>query len=175
MTQEEIKTYITEHYPALSGLDFDKSASDKALEVPADKLIDLMSVLYGDSELKMDNLILLSAVDDFNGTKSTLEDGSTVMTGGTLSVYYHLESLSLRHKFNVVVHVPRETPDVPSVTFIWQGANFHEREGYDMIGINFTNHPNLIRILMPYDWEAGYPLRKDYKNPEFYQGMKVPY
>lgn len=97
------------------------------------------------------------------------------MKGGTLSVYYHLESLSLRHKFNVVVRVPRESPDVPSVTFIWGGANFNEREGYDMIGINFVNHPNLTRILMPYDWEAGYPLRKDYKNPEFYQGMKVPY
>ena len=68
----------------------------------------------------------------------------------------------------------RENPEVESVESVWKCADWHEREAYDMYGFKFLNHPDLIRILMPYDWE-GYPLRKDYKNPEFYQGMKVPY
>lgn len=131
--------------------------------------------LYNEPELLFDSLINLSGVDDFNSTKVKDENGNEVMRGGTLSVYYHLESTKLRHKILLKVSTDRENPEVSSVVEVWQGANWHEREAYDMFGIVFLNHPDLRRILMPYDWEAGYPLRKDYQNPEFYQGMKVPY
>ena len=125
-------------------------------------------------ELKFDSLMNLSGVDDANGEKSKDDDENEVITGGTLSVYYHLHSTSLKHKITVVVSAEREKPEVESVDSVWKCADWNEREAYDMYGIIFLNHPNLERILMPYDWE-GYPLRKDYKNPEFYQGMKVPY
>jgi NADH-quinone oxidoreductase subunit C len=92
-----------------------------------------------------------------------------------ISVYYHLESTSLKHKVILKVSTGREKPEIPSVVEIWKGADWHEREAYDLFGIIFLNHPDLRRILMPYDWEYGYPLRKDYENPEFYLGMKVPY
>jgi NADH-quinone oxidoreductase subunit C len=94
---------------------------------------------------------------------------------GLLSVYYHLESTKLKHKITLKVSTDRNNPEVPSVIEVWKGADWHEREAYDMFGIIFLNHPDLRRILMPYDWDAGFPLRKDYENPEFYQGMKVPY
>ncbi len=126
-------------------------------------------------ELLFDNIMNLSGVDDDNGEKKTAEDGSFTTTGGTLSVFYHLESTSLKHKVVLKVSVPRENPDLESVAEVWRCADWHEREAYDLVGFNFLNHPDLRRILMPYDWEAGHPLRKDYKNPEFYQGMKVPY
>jgi NADH-quinone oxidoreductase subunit C len=126
-------------------------------------------------ELLFDNLMNLSGVDDDNGEKKTAEDGTFSMAGGTLSVFYHLESTSLKHKVTIKVSVPRETPELESVAEVWRHADWHEREAYDLVGFNFLNHPDLRRILMPYDWDAGYPLRKDYKNPEFYQGMKVPY
>ena len=61
----------------------------------------------------------------------------------------------------MVVGVDGEPPAVPSVTGIWPGANWFEREAYDMFGIVFEGHPNLTRILMPDEWE-GHPLRKDY-------------
>jgi NADH-quinone oxidoreductase subunit C len=140
------------------------------------KTIDNISLFLRDDEnLLFDNLMNLSAVDDANGEKATDENGLQFIKGGTLSVYYHLESTKLNHKLTLKVSAPREYPQVNSVTGIWNCANWHEREAYDLIGIQFLNHPDLRRILMPYDWDAGYPLRKDYKNPEYYQGMKVPY
>jgi len=131
--------------------------------------------LRDNEELKFDSLMCLSGVDDANGTKLKDADGTDLITGGTLSVYYHLHSVSLKHKLTLKVSTSRENPQVESVENVWKCADWHEREAFDMYGIIFLNHPDLRRILMPYDWEAGYPLRKDYKNPEFYQGMKVPY
>ncbi|MGE5500204.1 MAG: NADH-quinone oxidoreductase subunit C [Syntrophothermus sp.] len=125
--------------------------------------------------LEFDTLMCLSGVDDANGEKTTEADGSITIKGGTLSVYYHLDSIALNQKVTLRVSVPRENPEVESVESIWKCADWHEREAFDMFGLVFLNHPNLERILMPYDWEAGYPLRKDYKNPEFYKGMRVPY
>lgn len=125
--------------------------------------------------LKFDSLMVLSGVDDANGEKVTEADGSVTIKGGTLSVYYHLESIQLAQKVTLKVSTPRENPEVESVESVWKAADWHEREAYDMFGIIFLHHPDLRRILMPYDWDAGYPLRKDYKNPEFYQGMKIPY
>ena len=93
---------------------------------------------------------------------------------GTLGVVYHLASMTHRHKITIKVEAPKDNAVVPSVDSIWQAANWHEREAFDLYGITFTGHPDLRRILLPEDWE-GHPLRKDYKVPEFYQGMKVPY
>lgn len=138
--------------------------------------IDKVSLFLRDEEsLLFDSLMNLSGVDDANGKSINDEQGGLKITGGTLSVYYHLESTKLQHKLCIKVSAPRENPDVSSVYEVWRHADWHEREAYDLLGINFINHPDLRRILMPYDWDAGYPLRKDYKNPEFYQGMKVPY
>ncbi len=130
--------------------------------------------LKDNDELKFDNLMNLSGVDDANGKSIPVGDGTTKIEGGTLSVYYHIESTKFRHKLTLKTSTPIENPEVASVEQIWKHANWQEREAYDLFGINFLNHSDLRRILMPYDWEYGYPLRKDYKNPEFYQGMKVP-
>lgn len=93
---------------------------------------------------------------------------------GKLGAVYHLTSMVHKHKIVLKAICTKENPHVQSVSDIWGTANWHEREAYDLIGIVFDGHPDLRRILLPYDWE-GYPLRKDYKVPEFYDGMKVPY
>ncbi len=59
------------------------------------------------------------------------------------------------------VHTDRDDPEVPSLSNLWKGMNWHERETYDLVGIKFKGHPDLRRILMPENWE-GYPLREDY-------------
>jgi NADH-quinone oxidoreductase subunit C len=137
-------------------------------------LINVISLfLMTHEDLLFDNLMILSGVDDANG-KTVLVDGLKTIEGGTLSVYYHLESTKLRHKIVLRVSAPRENPEVESVSLVWHSADWHEREAFDLFGIKFLNHPDLRRILMPDDWE-GHPLRKDYANPEFYLGIKVPY
>ena len=125
--------------------------------------------------LLFDSLMNLSGIDDANGESKNDESGALHIVGGTLSVYYHIESTKNLHRLCLKVSTQREHPEVASVYNVWRHADWQEREAYDLIGIKFLNHPDLRRILMPYDWEAGHPLRKDYKNPEFYQGMKVPY
>ena len=139
------------------------------------KIDEVCAFLHDDENLQFDSLMNLSGVDDANGEIKKDESGTDTIIGGTLSVFYHLDSTKLNHKVVLKVSTSRENPEVNSVECVWKCADWHEREAYDLIGIKFLNHPDLRRILMPYDWEAGHPLRKDYKNPEFYQGMKVPY
>lgn len=146
---------------------------EELISVSPLKVNHIAEFLSQNEDLLFDSLVLLSGTDDANGKKVNDEDGSFHYEGGTLSVYYHLESIKFRHKLTLKTTVPAEEPNVESVTSVWKAADWHEREAFDMLGIKFLNHPNLIRILMPYDWEDSYPLRKDYKNPEFYKGMKV--
>lgn len=76
-------------------------------------------------------------------------------------VNYHLLSMDRRDTLRLKVKLPSSDPVVHSVTPLWPGANWHERENFDLFGVRFEGHPDLRRILMPDDWE-GHPLRKDY-------------
>ena len=76
-------------------------------------------------------------------------------------VVYHLHSIERNLRLRLKCRVSESGPELDSVTSVWRGANWYEREVFDMFGIRFRNHPNLKRILMPEDWE-GSPLRKDY-------------
>jgi len=173
-TTEEIYNILKEKFPdSVTELIADKPV-EPFIEVSPLEIDKICTFLLENEELKFDSLMNLSGVDDANGEKEKDENGIETTKGGTFSVWYHLESIELKHKITLKVSTDRENPEVASVAEIWRCADWHEREAYDMYGIKFLNHPDLRRILMPYDWEAGYPLRKDYKNPEFYQGMKVP-
>jgi len=92
-------------------------------------------------------------------------------------VVYHLGSIPYKMQLTLKVSKPhhRESESLPefkSVATIYRTADWHEREAYDLLGIFFTGHPDLRRILLPDDWE-GFPLRKDYKAAEYYKGIKV--
>lgn len=86
-----------------------------------------------------------------------------------LEVVYDLSSLQHPNKVHLRVPVSRDHPVVRTVTNIWRGANWHERECFDLFGVRFDGHPDLRRILLPEDW-VGYPLRKDYADERL-----VPY
>lgn len=112
--------------------------------------------LHSDPSLKFDWLANLSGVDYAADQK--------------LCVVYDLWSFDLRHRFAVKVYCPRDKTEIASVADLWPAANWHEREAFDMFGINFTGHPDLRRILLTEDWE-GFPLRKDYQYPREYHGI----
>lgn len=92
--------------------------------------------------------------------------------GQPLVSFYHLLKVSDNadqpEEVRVKVYIPRDNPKVPSVYWIWKAADWQERESYDMYGIDYEGHPNLKRLLMPEDW-VGWPLRKDYISPDFYE------
>jgi NADH-quinone oxidoreductase subunit C len=78
-----------------------------------------------------------------------------------LEVVYFVINLETKREYAIKIRTDREQPSVPSATPVWTGANWPEREIYDLLGVEFPGHPDLRRILMPDDW-VGHPLRKDY-------------
>ena len=92
--------------------------------------------------------------------------------GADLVSFYHLikieDNCTQPIEVRLKVFLPRSNPTLPSVYWVWKGADWQERETFDMYGIVYEGHPGLKRILMPEDW-VGYPLRKDYVSPDFYE------
>ena len=76
-------------------------------------------------------------------------------------IVYHLHSIERNERLRLKCRLRGAEPAIESVTSVWRGANWYEREVFDLFGIQFTNHPDPRRIMMPEDWE-GHPLRKDY-------------
>ncbi|MBD1432100.1 NADH-quinone oxidoreductase subunit C [Sphingobacterium sp. DN00404] len=92
-------------------------------------------------------------------------------------VVYHLASIPYQTQLTLKVEIENDRrfdnlPEVPSVATVWRTADWHEREAFDLMGIFFTGHPDLRRILLPDDWQ-GYPLRKDYEDAETYHGIAI--
>lgn len=92
-------------------------------------------------------------------------DITTVDWSDRLEMVYHLYSVSKKHKLTLKTDLDRENPVIGSVISVWKGADWQEREIFDLFGVKFEGHPDLRRILLPEEFE-GYPLRKDYVIPE---------
>ncbi|MEJ3739104.1 NADH-quinone oxidoreductase subunit C [Bacillus tropicus] len=116
------------------------------LVVEPSKYYEVMELLRSHEELAFDYMSELHATDFVTH----------------MEVYVHLFSYGKKQSVAVKVKLDREAPQVESVTALWKGADWPEREAYDLLGIVFKGHPNLSRILMPDDWR-GHPLRKDYE------------
>ena len=126
--------------------------------IPAERLTGICRFVAADPAFAMDYLSFVTGVDYPEQKR--------------IEVVYHLFSSQHRHELLLKVRVPRDDPRVESVTSIWRGADWHEREAYDLLGIVFEGHPNLRRIMMTDDW-VGHPLRKDYiyEDPEWLKGL----
>ena len=139
----------------------DQLVSPQGLIIDSADLISVARQLHQHSSMYFDMLSCVTGID--NGIEAR-----------TMEVVYNLYSIPFHYSLMLKVVLPRENPEVESVSSIWKSANWLEREVYDMFGIQFKNHPDLRRILMPNDWE-GYPLRKDYQHQERYRDIQVKY
>jgi NADH-quinone oxidoreductase subunit C len=139
----------------------DENTSPKALKINAADLLSVCSALYNNPATYFDMLSCVTGID--NGPEA-----------GTVEVVYNLYSIPFNLHLTLKVLLPRDNSQIESVVHIWKTADWHEREIYDMFGVVFLNHPDLRRILMPADWE-GHPLRKDYKQQEYYRDIKIEY
>lgn len=117
-----------------------------------DKIRDICLYLRDEPSLRMDLLADLTAVDysAYPGDK-----------GPRFEVVYNLISTTYRHRIRLKVRLDGEDPRIGTVSSVWNTANWHERETWDLMGIRFDDHPDLRRILLSEDWE-GHPLRKEY-------------
>ncbi len=125
-----------------------EEAGTNGIIVPKESLLELAQYLKN-PPLAFDNLHCVTAID----RKEKME------------LVYILYSIREHHGVTLKVYLTPEDLNVASLSAIWKSANWLEREVYDLFGVIFSGHPDLRRILNPYDWK-GYPLRKDYSNPE---------
>lgn len=114
-----------------------------------EKVFDICKFIHDDPELDFDFITDICSVDFPNEAPR-------------FEVIYQFYSIQKNHRIRLKARVSEEDCTIDSVVGVWKGANFLEREVYDMMGIRFNNHPDLRRILMPDEYEEGYPLRKDF-------------
>lgn len=176
MTAAEITAILEVKFgPKVKSKKIDAPGFDPSVTIDPADLVEVCLFLRNDPQLRFEMLSCITGVDYLE------PDPKKAPKAGFephLEVVYHLQSYTHKHRFVVKVSLPRwkgdkpgELPEVPSLTGVWNVANWHEREVYDLCGVWFTGHPELTRILLAEDW-VGHPLRKDYEFPLEYHGIR---
>ena len=176
MTIQDIHQRLLGQFGTAKITGLNEKATDPWIEVAPAAIADVAAFLKSDPDLAFDSLNNLSATDFL---ETDVKLAAKFPYPPHLEVIYHLYSFTRKHRTVIKTLLPArwkdnqpgQLPEVPTVSHIWAIADWHEREAYDLMGIHFVGHPNLLRILCPDDWE-GYPLRKDYEFPQEYHGVR---
>ena len=146
MTNEIVQQKITELSPTVA---FEEGGQWLTLLVEPANWHVLATQLRQQEDLCFDYLFCLTCID----WKSHL------------TMVYHLDSTNYRHNIVVKVKLEKTNPAIETVSDIWKTANFHEREVYEMFGVNFLHHPDLRLLILPDGWEGKNPMLKDFEDP----------
>lgn len=146
MTAEELKIKIAELLPAAV---FDETGEWLNINIEANDWLSFAQQLRNDNASQFDYLFCLTCID----------------WKTHLTMVYHLSSTVYRHNIVIKAKLDRNNPEIESVSQIWRTADFHEREVYEMFGVNFLNHPDLRLLILPDGWEGKNPMRKDFEDP----------
>ena len=150
MTKEELSAYLASHYgDKLKPLDTGRF--DLMFEIRPESLLETVRALRDDDTLRFDYLCNLGAVD----------------TGEKFELVYSIASVPNNLRLDFKFSLPYEGAEVDSIQEIWPGANWYEREMWELFGINVRNHGNLTRFLLPDDWDQGHPMLKNWDAPDF--------
>jgi NADH-quinone oxidoreductase subunit C len=160
MTPDEIASHLTEATGAVERSEV--AHGEVSVWVPTDKWVDVATHLRDCGRCHFDLPTFLTAVD--------LEDQG-------FEVVLHMYSVRRQHHVNVKTQVARDAARLPTLSGVWNGMNWCERETWELFGIDFTGHPNLVKLLLPVEFE-GFPLRKDFllmtREAKEWPGMKEP-
>lgn len=143
MTNDELKIKLSELFPSST---FEEGTEWATMLTDAETWKDAALVLA--NNLLFDFLFCVTCVD----------------WKTHLTMVYHLRSTTQKNIVVVKAKLDRNSPQIATVSAIWRTAEFHEREAYDLFGVQFTGHPDLRRLFLPDDYE-GFPLRKDFEDP----------
>ena len=146
MGNEALKTKITE---LLATATFDETGEWLGIIVDPQDWLPLANQLRNESDLQFDYLFCVTCID----------------WKTHLSMVYHLSSTIFRHNIVIRSVLNKAKPEIETVSHIWRTAEFHEREAYEMFGVNFLNHPDLRLLILPDGWEGRNPMRKDFEDP----------
>ena len=192
-TLEQIKARIEKSVP-LTKLDIlpnECPAGERSLLVEAGRAFDVAKFLRDDAQLKLDYCSNVTGIDWpetvvktkvkkkvlVEGVEKEVEETIETLRSGYLEVVYHLYSMALKHG-PVVLRLRTENradkTHLPSLTPLWRGAEFQEREIFDLYGVIFDGHPDLRRILM-WDEFKDFPMRKDYVAPDDFEYEPTPH
>jgi NADH/F420H2 dehydrogenase subunit C len=145
MTKEALKEYLSSRYPQLQ---YEEGGEWLEVIATPGEWPAFPHWLKTEEALQFDYLFCLTCVD----------------WKTHLTMVYHMESLKQQHNLVIKVQLDRNNARIETVSHIWRTAEFHEREVYELFGVEFINHPDLRKLILPDDWE-GFPLRKDYEDP----------
>lgn len=146
MNTEELKIKIAELLPTAS---IEEGGEWLNINVESKDWLLFAQKLRNDDSLLFDYMFCLTCVD----------------WKTHLTMVYHLESTKFRHVIVIKSKLDSSKPEIESVSHIWRTAEFHEREVYEMFGVNFLNHPDLRLLILPDGWEGKNPMRKDFEDP----------
>jgi NADH-quinone oxidoreductase subunit C len=146
MQNEELKIKISELLPTAV---FEEGGQWLTINIGPDEWLPLAKQLRSDAALHFDFLFCLTCID----------------WKTHLTMVYHLDSTKYRHNIVIKSKLSVDKPAIESVCSIWRTAEFHEREVYEMFGVDFINHPDLRLLILPDGWEGKNPLRKDFEDP----------
>ncbi len=145
MLNEELKTKITE---LLAAATFDETGEWLTIFIEPKEWLPFAQQLRHEESLQFDYLFCLTCIDFKTN----------------LTMVYHLTSTIFRHNIVIKSALNRDSAEIESVSQIWKTADFHEREVYEMFGVNFLNHPDLRLLILPDGWEGKNPMRKDFED-----------
>ena len=145
MNTEELKNKITE---LLAASTFEEGGEWVNVNIEAKDWLHLSQELRNDPSLFFNYLFCVTCID----------------WKTHLTMVYHLSSTQYRHNIVVKAKLDINNPEIESVSHIWKTAEFHEREVYEMFGVNFLNHPDLRLLILPDGWEGRNPMRKDFED-----------
>jgi NADH:ubiquinone oxidoreductase subunit C len=146
MSDEELKIKIAELLPSAA---FEDGGDFLNVNAEVKDWLPFAQQLRNEDALFFDYLFCLTCID----------------WNTHLTMVYHLTSTKYRHNMVVKIKLDRNNPEIETVSKIWRTAEFHEREVYEMFGVNFLNHPDLRLLILPDGWEGKNPMRKDFEDP----------